>query len=230
MKHYTYLLVDLLTIFIPLVFSFHPKLQFHKKWRYFFPGMGVVAIIFLLWDEYFTSIGVWGFSPRYIVGIYLWQLPLEEILFFICIPYACVFTYHCFDVLNVKPIHERYSPWISGILIFVLGGFVFVFYGRYYTTSTFVLLMVSIVYLQYVKKVPYLSHFYFTYLVLLLPFAITNGILTGSGIDAQVVWYNDAENMSIRMGTIPLEDIFYGMLLILWNVAWLEKMQKRSIQ
>lgn len=228
MEHYTYLLIDLFTILIPFVFSFHPKLQFYKKWKVFFPGMSIVALIFLLWDEYFTAMGVWGFTPRYIMEIYLWDLPLEEILFFICIPYACVFTYHCFDVLNIKPIHEKYSLWISWVLITILGILTFIFYDKYYTGSTFLLLLTSIVYLQFVKKANYLSHFYFTYMILLLPFAITNGILTGSGIEEQVVWYNNSENMGTRIGTIPLEDIFYGMLLILWNVVWMEKYNQSS--
>ncbi|MCV9385414.1 lycopene cyclase domain-containing protein [Reichenbachiella ulvae] len=222
MKAYTYLAIDLGALLIPFLFSFHHKLRFDKEWKYYLPAMVLVAIPFLIWDEYFTQIGIWGFNPDYLSGIYLGHLPLEEVMFFICIPYACVFTYHCFKIGGFNFLNDRISLWISLVLSLALIAILSFYFGRFYTTSTFILLPLSILYLQFIKKAPYLKNLYFAYFFLQVPFFITNGLLTGSWIDQPIVWYDDSQNMGFRIATIPFEDTFYGMLLILWNIAFFE--------
>ena len=60
-----------------------------------------------------------------------------------------------------------------------------------------------------------LKIFYKTFLLLLIPFTIVNGLLTGFMIQDQVVWYDDTFNLGIRLLTIPIEDIFYAMFMLL---------------
>jgi lycopene cyclase domain-containing protein len=97
---------------------------------------------------------------------------------------------------------------------------------KWYTSTTFLSLSLFLVCLHFMKWDSFLGRFYFTYLFLLIPFFIVNGILTGSGIDEPVVWYNNAENLGWRIATIPIEDIFYGMLLIAMNISIFERLQR----
>lgn len=215
---YTYLLVNFFTIIIPFLFSFHPKLRFHKTWSAFFPAVFLTGLIFVLWDMYFTHLGVWGFNERYLTGIDIGNLPLEEVLFFFCIPYACVFTFHCLDLFmgkTAKPEIQRLITvsLIAGLLIFGILNI-----SRSYTATTFISFAFLLIFSEFILKINWLTRFYIIYGVLLIPFFIVNGVLTGSWIEEEVVWYNSEEFLNIRIGTIPIEDAFYGAELILMNL------------
>jgi len=227
---WTYLLINLCSISIPFIFTFHKRLLFYKNWKALFNGLLIVGGLFILWDFYYTHLGVWGFNEKYISGLHLFNLPIEEILFFICIPYACVFTYHSFKVLKWSPFSYQTAKIISYILIAALTAIAIMVPGNLYTALTFLLLSTFLLYLVTVEKPQWLGHFYFSWLILLIPFFIVNGILTGSGIEEQVVWYNDNENLSFRLGTIPVEDVFYGTLLILGIVYVYEKTSKTPFE
>ena len=86
---YTYLLIHAASLADPLLLSFDKKVAFYKKWRFLFPAMPLPAVLFLIWDEYFTQIGVWSFSEAHTIGVKLGHLPLEEVLFFFTVPYCC---------------------------------------------------------------------------------------------------------------------------------------------
>ena len=226
---YLYLLLDLTSILFPFLFSFYPKANFSKKWKYLWIAILIPALVFIVWDEFFTSLGVWGFNPQYLTGIYLGSLPLEEILFFICIPYACVFTYEALNYLVKKNYFAGYQKIISIALIALLLLFGFLNLNKWYTGVTFIGLAVYLSIIQFVWKSDFLSRFYFAYLFILIPFFIVNGVLTGTGLDEPVVWYSNDENLGIRMLTIPIEDTFYGMLLLVMNVSIFEWLHRRKV-
>jgi len=73
-----------------------------------------------------------------------------------------------------------------------------------------------------------LHRFYISYLVILIPFAIVNGILTGSFIDDPVVWYNNAENLGIRFFTIPVEDFGYAFSMLYFSVFLIELLKRKQ--
>ena len=219
MSHWTYLFINLAAIAIPFIFSFHPRLRFDQTWRAFLIACLITAAFFIAWDILFTYWGVWGFTPKYLLGINMFYLPLEEYLFFFCIPYACVFTYHCLKILVEKDYLGRYSKIFSfflAILLLLLAGLNL---DKCYTSTTFILTGIFLLFHVFIFKVNWLGYFYLSYILTLPGFFSVNGLLTGSLIEEQVVWYNNAENLGIQMGTIPIEDSIYGLFLLLMNVS-----------
>jgi lycopene cyclase domain-containing protein len=224
---YLYLTINLLSVSVPLIFSFYPKAPFYKKWKYLWPAIIITALIFIVWDIAFTEMGVWGFNPKYVSGIYIFNLPLEEVLFFICIPYACIFTYFALIHLLKKDYLFPHQELISSALAIVLLISGMYHMDKWYTGVTFVATGLLIAYQMLFLKPRYMGRFYIAFLVILIPFFIVNGILTGSFLDEPVVWYNNKENLGIRIGTIPLEDFFYALLLLTMNVSIYEWLKTR---
>ena len=74
-----------------------------------------------------------------------------------------------------------------------------------------------------------LRRFYISFLIILIPFFIVNGVLTGSFIAEPVVWYNDIENLGIRLFTIPVEDIGYAFNMLFLVVFFNEKFKKSKL-
>lgn len=223
--HYTYFLILAASIAGPFALSFDKKVAFYKKWKYVFPAMLLPCVAYICWDMYFTALGVWSFNEAYITGIKIYNLPIEEVLFFLIVPYCCLFIYECIKCYLPNISNKKYADTLLkllGAILFITGIF---FYNRYYTSWTFIFNGVFIALLygfkKYFKEFDAAS-FLLSYTIILIPFLIVNGFLTA----IPVVIYNDAENLGIRIYTIPFEDTFYGMLLVLMIVVFYEKIRK----
>jgi len=213
---YSILLVS--SISVPLILSFDRKLQFYKQWNIVLPSITIVAVFYIICDVYLTKLGVWGFNFRYVLNISLFNLPIEEWLFFFVIPYASIFL-HASIVLYFSKLQltNTFTKIISTLII-VVGVLLVIFYfDRIYTVYALSLLILALV-ASFFDSTGILNKFYITFLIILVPFILVNSILTGSFIDQEVVWYNNAENLGIRIFTIPVEDFAYGFSLILFNL------------
>lgn len=217
MKPYSYLLINLACIIVPFIASFYPKHSFAKQWKSFFLANFIVGLFFIVWDIIFTKMGVWGFNPDYLTGINIINLPLEEILFFLCIPYCCVFTYYAMTYLLKKDPLEKINEWLLWLFMVIALIMIIFGYDQLYTFFTGLFTLLFLIWIKW-KKIDY-RYIFLSYFMILPFFFASNGLLTGSFLESPIVWYDDTQNFGIRMFTIPVEDSIYGFLLIIMNIV-----------
>lgn len=224
MEKYTYWLILLCSVAFPLLFSFEKRIAYYKTWKHLFPAIAITATFFIIWDHYFTINGIWSFSEKYTTGFKIFNLPIEEIMFFIIIPYCCVFIYESLNYYFKKPLITKAVSAINIVLLLLFMIIALTHIEKAYTfyTSFFASIYLAILLLL---RVDFMGKFYQAYVVSKIPFLIVNGILTS----LPVVIYNDQENLGIRIFTIPLDDTIYSFLLILMTISLMELFRKKNL-
>ena len=229
MQSYYYLALDIFSFLVPFLFSFERKrMHFIQHWKSYFLAIISVGGFFILWDIYFTYQNVWGFNDDYLIGFRLIGMPIEEYLFFLLIPYSSVFIHYALEYFLPKFILSKKLTQIITIVLFIVASLVAIIYSdRIYTLCSFGLFgLLMLFQLKYQWK--YLQRFYVSFIIIYIPFFFVNNALTGAYSEKPVVYYDDLENLGIRVGTMPLEDTFYCFTLLYSIVVLFEFLKARN--
>lgn len=210
-----YLIILIFSLAGPLALSFEKNLRLYRRWKYLLPAILITMFIFVTWDIIFTHMGIWFFNPIYNSGIYINKLPLEEYLFFIVIPYACAFSFYAVQFHFPKfMLNEHLTKVITYVLV-IVSLIMSLLYSDFTYTFIVFLVLPAILLLSYYFAREVVQYYLAIYPILLIPFFIINGILTGTGIEQAVFDYNPQAILGIRVFSIPVEDMFYNFSLLL---------------
>jgi lycopene cyclase domain-containing protein len=207
-----YLYLNIAIIAFPLIFSFERRwIRFYKKFIPILVSLFIVGIFFIIWDIFATSRGHWSFNPAYVNSKKLLGLPLEEILFFVTVPYSCLFVFD--SIIHFLGDKKLFSDrkWLSpiiGVLIILsaLG-----FYNKEYTFLAIFSVGVSILFVSLVNINLFSSRAYWIYTILtLVLFLIFNYILTS----VPVVQYSSTAITGFRVTSIPIEDFLFNFSML----------------
>jgi lycopene cyclase domain-containing protein len=223
-----YLALDIGALTGPVLLSFDRRVAFYRNYRYLFPAIVAMMLIFVPWDMAFVSARIWGFDARYITGIAIGNLPIEEWLFFPVVGYACIFIYECLRYYAPKnPLEHWHRPILLGIALLGLA-IALTHPTRLYSSLKVGTASAAILVVLYWLRPRYLGRFLLTYLLSWIPFLLMNGILTGAFIEGQVVWYAPDHILGIRLGTIPIEDSYYNLMMLLMTTVVYELLRDRA--
>lgn len=221
---WTYFIILGLSLLYPLAQSFEKRVTMYRKFRFIFPGILITGFVYIVWDIWFTGAGIWGFNHNFTRDFYLLGLPIEEWLFFLIVPYCCIFLLEVLRYFVKRFYHPNASRIIIyGLLVLFLGSIPFIFRRTYtLTTVSFASAMLILQLIQKTYKT-WFSGFLLAFLISLVPFLLVNGALTS----IPVVWYNNAENLGMRIYTVPVEDSIYLLGLLLPTVNIYQVLLKR---
>ncbi|MFA5113090.1 MAG: lycopene cyclase domain-containing protein [Candidatus Margulisiibacteriota bacterium] len=211
----TYLLINLAIIAGPFGLSFLPWFRFYRRWPAVLAALAAVGALFIGWDVLVTWRGDWAFNPQYISGLKLLGLPVEEWLFFVTVPYSCLFLYEQMATYlrdATVEINARLYFWLAlacftGALLNTDRGY-----------TCLVLALTGLIFLSariYHERVFASRLFWWWMAICMLLFYGFNYILTA----LPVISYAPAAVLGVRVGTIPLEDFFYNFTMLTLYLA-----------
>lgn len=220
----TYLIINILIIAVPLILSFDKNLKYYRKIPHLLFSISIVSTAYIIWDVIATARGDWAFNPEHLIGVKIFGLPIEEILFFITVPYSCIFIYETVR-FYIKEKHLTINKNVFLITAFFLILFGIIFNHQHYTLTVSIftgMFFILAVYLN--NKLLESFHFWLTMLISFIPFLLVNYFLTS----IPVVTYNDLAFFGERFITIPLEDFLYSFSMIANWILFYEISSKRK--
>ncbi|MGE5432516.1 MAG: lycopene cyclase domain-containing protein [Syntrophomonadaceae bacterium] len=207
---YTYLIINTCIIIFPLIMSFEQKVRYYRKFPRLFLSILIAAVPYIIWDSYAAIRSDWMFNIKYILGIRVFSLPVEEILFFITVPFSSIFIYESLRVyIPEKTLKLNSKVYFAAGIAIVLISFIFI--DRYYTFTVLLftgafLMISSILFVEIINS----KIFWIFNGVMYIPFLIFNYILTS----LPVVIYSGKAVTGVRFLTIPAEDFLYSFTLL----------------
>lgn len=202
-----YLLLDLGAILPLFIASLYKWRGVGVDYQKYAKALAFVSVPFLIWDIFATHWQHWGFNPEYTTGLKIANLPIEEVLFFVAIPFVCVYAWEWVGKQKEKKVQYKWQHF--ALSAFVLLGVLVFFYGGGYSNIIAPLFFAIVIFL-FVKKYFESTYFWTYQLVMFGLFLAFNMILTAMPI----VTYGEDSIIGFRIGSIPIEDFLYNFVLI----------------
>lgn len=210
-----YLVFDLVILSVPLLLGAWRRAWFYDRLGAALRAVAWVAVPFVAWDAAVAG-KHWSFNPQYVLGVELLGLPFEEVLFFLSVPLACLFTWEKVFATPSRSVVET-RRWLYPVAwAAVPVGIAVALHGEQYTGYTLIAVG-TVALVDHALGVGLLLErrtlaFFAAVVGLNLVF---NSYLTGR----PVVLYGEPYHLGVRVGTVPVEDLLYGVALVWGSTA-----------
>ncbi len=241
LSDYALVLIFCVVVTAPLDIFF--KLGVYANIKTYLKAVAIPALFFIVWDVFATHYGHWAFSKEHTSTFRVFGLPIEEYLFFVVIPLCAVLSLETIRKINPNFSSKTVSSKIWLITIaayFVIGTFVEVVFKNandieyparifpYYTLLTFSIFAITMAVVLQLKSTKVLIgklDYYFALLICYFFMIFVNGYLTK--LTDPVVTYGGNWGPRVFFN-IPVEDFFYGGILLIWTMLNYDRLKARN--
>jgi lycopene cyclase domain-containing protein len=207
---FTYLLINIFIIAVPLWYTRDERTAYYRRWSAVGFSIAVVSGAYLIWDIFVTARGEWSFNSRYLTGLRVFNLPLEEVLFFVTVPYSCLFIYEVvLYATQGKNFHLPKAAVVAASAL-LLAASILVHDQGYSSKSLASCALFLLAALLLDRPLLNSTQYWGWLAICYVPFLIVNSILTA----LPVVEYHPAAIFGLRVFTIPVEDFFYNYSML----------------
>lgn len=216
---YIFLYLNLFLFIIPIFLSSQKKIDLRSL---LLPSF-IVTLIFSETGVFFAGQKVWSFNPDYLLGLNYRQLPLEMYLFYFTSSFSGLGIYQYLNVKFPNNDLQKYGLACSNLLLGITVAMLFFAYTKWYSVTTFTLLFLLLLYIEYRNQLRFMYKFYRAFVICLIPFYISYGILC----NLPIISYQAKETVDLNLFSIPFENHFYMMGMLLLGVYLMELIKSR---
>ncbi len=202
------------------------RLNVYSSVKYMFPAIAFSAAILIMIDLQFAKLAVWSYHPKYVLGINLLDLPVEEWLFYIVVPFLGIFIYEFVKQQFSRFEYPNFSLLLSFIVLVLVG---ITSYSSHSKTYPFFLFFLITIYLGYTifrnRFKTHYTKFYLSYILLLVPFILIEKVLIG----LPIIEYNDVYFLGAQLFSVPIENFASLFLLHIITITVYEYLKERRI-
>ena len=215
---YTYLTIDVLIILVPLLYCGDRRIRYYRCFPALSLSILIVGLPYIVWDVLATRWGEWSFNAQYVTGAHILNLPIEEVLFFVTVPFSCLFIHE--SVAYYTEGRRLRLPSVVFVMIALLLGAMALSARQHgYTMKALLACAIAILLALLIRRESIMDSRHWLWLgICFIPFLLVNFVLTA----LPVVEYNPDAILGPRVFTIPVEDFFYNFsMLSLYGLFYL---------
>ncbi len=224
--NFAFLLTLAAIVAILLGVGLNKRLTIFGSVKYMFPAIAFSAAILIMIDLQFAKLAVWSYHPKYVLGINLLDLPVEEWLFFLVVPFLGIFIY---ELVKQQFRHIEYPNFfllLSLIVLVLVGVTAYSSHNKIYPFFLFFLITIYLGYTIFRNRFKtHYTKFYLSYIILLVPFILIEKVLIG----LPIIEYNDVYFLGVQLFSIPVENFASLFLLHIIAITVYEYLKERRI-